>query len=270
MAVTDLQPRRTNLPHYAERVDLAAAFRWTARLDMHEGVANHFSLSVSEDGRQFLMNPNQVHFSLLRATDLLLIDANDPETMNRPDAPDPTAWGLHGALHLGAQDGGLNSPPALVSHHSGKPHRGPDLGDFQNLQVPAGNKFAFRAYAVGVQIYRWNGTNWTFDRPGANLYADANYRGKVGTHYGGPTWESNSGSRVMGGILGRCTPDTSAIQWLLLQAAPTEDPGIFSGATYIQRVNTVGGLAPVTPGTMVGEEKGIPYTAEYYFYRAEE
>lgn len=99
VSVTDLQPRRSNLPHYRERIDLAAAFRWTVRLDMHEGVANHFSLSVNEDGSQFLMNPNQVHFSLTKASDLLLIDANDPETMNRPDAPDPTAWGLHGALH---------------------------------------------------------------------------------------------------------------------------------------------------------------------------
>ena len=99
MSVTDLQARRSNLPHYEERVDLAAAFRWTVRLDMHEGVANHFSLSVNEDGSQFLMNPNQMHFSLIRASDLLLIDAKDPETMNRPGAPDPTAWGLHGALH---------------------------------------------------------------------------------------------------------------------------------------------------------------------------
>ena len=90
---------RTNLPYYEERVDLACAFRWTARLNMHEAVANHFSLAVNDDGSKFLMNPNQVHFSRVKASDLLLIDANDPETMNRPDAPDPTAWGLHGAIH---------------------------------------------------------------------------------------------------------------------------------------------------------------------------
>ena len=45
------------------------------------------------------MNPTQVHFSRINASDLLVIDANDPETLNRPDAPDPTAWGLHGAIH---------------------------------------------------------------------------------------------------------------------------------------------------------------------------
>lgn len=99
MSVTDLHPRDDNLPFYQERVDLACAFRWTARLNMHEGVSNHFSLSVNEDGTKFLMNPNQVHFSLIRASDMLLLDANDPGTMDRPDAPDPTAWGLHGALH---------------------------------------------------------------------------------------------------------------------------------------------------------------------------
>ncbi|HEV7254019.1 MAG TPA: class II aldolase and adducin N-terminal domain-containing protein [Mesorhizobium sp.] len=99
MSVTRLREERTNLPFYEERVDLACAFRWTARLNMHEAVANHFSLAVDESGRRFLMNPNQVHFSRIKASDLLLLDADDPETMNRPDAPDPTAWGLHGAIH---------------------------------------------------------------------------------------------------------------------------------------------------------------------------
>jgi ribulose-5-phosphate 4-epimerase/fuculose-1-phosphate aldolase len=88
-----------NLTHQAERIDLAAAFRWTARLNMHEGVANHFSLAVSDDGKRFLINPNQRHFARIKASDLLLLDADDPEVLNRPDAPDPTAWGLHGAIH---------------------------------------------------------------------------------------------------------------------------------------------------------------------------
>ncbi|MBY6055653.1 class II aldolase and adducin N-terminal domain-containing protein [Leisingera daeponensis] len=88
-----------NLTHWQERVDMAAAFRWTARLNMHEAVANHFSLAVNEDGSQFLMNPNQVHFARVKASDLLFLDANDPKTMQRPDAPDPTAWGLHGSIH---------------------------------------------------------------------------------------------------------------------------------------------------------------------------
>ena len=96
MSVTDLRP---NMEHWQERVDMAAAFRWTERLNMHEGVANHFSLAVNNDGTQFLMNANQVHFSRVRASELLLLDANDPETLKGPDAPDPTAWGLHGGIH---------------------------------------------------------------------------------------------------------------------------------------------------------------------------
>ena len=96
-AATPLRPNR--LDHFEDRADLAAAFRWTARLNLHEGVANHFSVAVNDDGTQFLMNPNQMHFSRIKASDLLLLDANDPQAMNRPDAPDPTAWGLHGAIH---------------------------------------------------------------------------------------------------------------------------------------------------------------------------
>ncbi len=90
---------RPLLEYQRERTDLAAAFRWTARLGMNEAVANHFSLVVDRSGTQFLMNPNQMHFSRIRASDLLLLDANDPSTMERPDAPDPTAWGLHGSIH---------------------------------------------------------------------------------------------------------------------------------------------------------------------------
>jgi ribulose-5-phosphate 4-epimerase/fuculose-1-phosphate aldolase len=91
--------RHTNLDHWTLRQDLAAAFRWTARLGMHEAVANHFSLATSPDGTRFLINPNGRHFSRITASSLVEIDANDPATMSRPDAPDPTAWGLHGAVH---------------------------------------------------------------------------------------------------------------------------------------------------------------------------
>ena len=90
---------RTALQYWPERVDLAAAFRWAERLNLHEAVANHFSLAVNEEGTQFLMNPNQVHFRRIRASDLLLLDANNPEVLNQSDAPDPSAWGLHGSLH---------------------------------------------------------------------------------------------------------------------------------------------------------------------------
>ena len=85
--------------HYEDRVNLAAVFRMTARLDMHESVANHFSYAVSDDGSQFLVNPMGRHFSNVRASELLLLDANDDSTMGKPNAPDPTAWAIHGAMH---------------------------------------------------------------------------------------------------------------------------------------------------------------------------
>jgi len=99
MSVASLASHNSISAHRNERADLAAAFRWTVRLDMHEAVANHFSLAVDDAGTQFLINPNQMHFARIRASDLLLVDANDPTTMEQPGAPDPTAWGLHGAIH---------------------------------------------------------------------------------------------------------------------------------------------------------------------------
>ena len=81
-----------------ERIDLACAFRWTVRMGMHEAIANHFSLAVNADGTCFLINPKK-HFSRIKASDLLLLDSNDPPDFKDPDAPDMTAWGLHGSIH---------------------------------------------------------------------------------------------------------------------------------------------------------------------------
>ena len=101
-----------------------------------------------------------------------------------------------------------------------------------------------------------------------DIVCDAGYHGDVGIHYAGPTWESHSGGKVIASRLEGCTPDPTAIPWLLLQTVSTEGPGIFDRVTYIQRVNTTGGLAPTDPGPFIGAEVEVPYTAEYYFYRA--
>ena len=80
------------------RVDLAASLRITARLNMHEAVANHFSAAVSEDGSKFLINPKWKHFSTVKASDLILLDANDPDSASHPKV-DKTAWAIHGQIH---------------------------------------------------------------------------------------------------------------------------------------------------------------------------
>ena len=135
-----------------------------------------------------------------------------------------------------------------------------------SLQVPAGNSLKFHVYAIGVQIYIWNGTAWVFVAPMATLYADPGYHGQVAIHYAGPTWESNSGSKVLGAKLAACNPDATAIPWLKLGAVSSQGPGVFDGVSFIQRLNTVGGIAPATPGTTVGQMADVPYTAEYFFY----
>ncbi|MFZ9017785.1 MAG: class II aldolase/adducin family protein, partial [Ilumatobacteraceae bacterium] len=81
------------------RIELAAAFRLAARFGWHESVANHFSAAVTDDGSRFLMNPRWRHFSLITASELLLLDAGDASVMDRPDAPDVSAWNIHGAIH---------------------------------------------------------------------------------------------------------------------------------------------------------------------------
>ena len=86
--------------HWGERVELAAAARLIARLNLHEGVANHLSLAVNPDGTQFLINPSPAHFGRLKASDLLLLDGNNPDdTPDTGTAPNRTALGVHGSVH---------------------------------------------------------------------------------------------------------------------------------------------------------------------------
>lgn len=84
---------------WALRVDLAAAFHVAARMDWHESVANHFSAATSGDGKRFLMNRKWVHFGEITASSLQELDADDPGVLEGPEAPDPTAWTIHGSLH---------------------------------------------------------------------------------------------------------------------------------------------------------------------------
>ena len=135
------------------------------------------------------------------------------------------------------------------------------------LAAPVGSPLVLHAFGIGVQIYRWDGTTWQFVAPSATLYADAGGKGVVATHFGGPTWVSKSGGSVVGTVADRCTPDAASIPWLSL-SAKADGPGVFEKVKLIQRLNTVGGNAPSTPGSVVDQEVKVPYTADYLFYQA--
>ena len=79
--------------------DLAATFRWTARLNMHEGVANHFSACLP-GSTDFYVNRAGIHFSRIKASDLILVNEdNKKELQNKPEIIDPTALNIHGSIH---------------------------------------------------------------------------------------------------------------------------------------------------------------------------
>ncbi len=80
--------------------DLAAVFRWTARLNMHEAVANHFSVSAPDSSEDFYVNGSGVHFSTIKSSDLVLIEQSKiNELKDKPELVDPTALYIHGSIH---------------------------------------------------------------------------------------------------------------------------------------------------------------------------
>ena len=79
--------------------DLAAVFRWTARLNMNEGIANHFSVCLP-NSNDFYVNGSGLHFSSIKASDLVLVKQNKIEEIkNYPELVDPTAINIHGTIH---------------------------------------------------------------------------------------------------------------------------------------------------------------------------
>jgi len=145
------------------------------------------------------------------------------------------------------------------------------------IEVPGDtNKVSFHVYAVGFQIYTNDTTTfaWGLFAPEARLYdADGNL---VGIHYAYaynaagapiPAWETVSGSLVVGARIASAPGASGSIPWLLLQATHTEGPGFLEPTTFVQRVNTSGGVMP-PPVFLPGQEARVPYTAEYFFYRS--
>jgi hypothetical protein len=141
-----------------------------------------------------------------------------------------------------------------------------------DIQVGAGNKVFLVGHAVGVQIYSCTASGWTLVAPRADLYGD---NGKlIATHFGGPTWQAQDGSRVLGQRDSGVTVDPTAIAWLKLSAKSVsagDDGDRLAHTTFIQRVATAGGLPPAAfacSAGALGDIQEIPYTADYYFWKA--
>jgi len=142
------------------------------------------------------------------------------------------------------------------------------------LQPPPPAASLLRADAVGAQIYGCaakpgsGGFEWTLKAPEAVL-TDGSGKPAI-KHFAGPTWQANDGSQVVGEIAARAdAPGGQAIPWLLLKAKSHEGAGEFAAVTYIQRIDTKGGLAPTAgcDAAHVGQEQKVPYTAVYVFYK---
>lgn len=197
----------------------------------------------------------------------MMIERSKTKTINEPPAlrrlrPFGLAGRFANKITVGALALLLGGSLTVLA---GNDNRAPEVP--QEIVVPAGNKVHFHGLGVGVQIYTWNGSSWGAAVPEATLF---NGEAVVAIHFAGPTWESNSGSKVVGSLMpppAHVIVDPDAIPWLRLTALTAEGPGIFANTTYIQRVNTTGGKAPSTDGAFVGQVARVPYTADYFFYR---
>ena len=160
-----------------------------------------------------------------------------------------------------------SAAPALATDN-----RAPEVPE--DIKVDeADHKVHFHGFALGVQIYTWNGNDWGNAVPRATLFDDDD--NVVVDHFGttnGPAWKSNSGSEVVGKLPPKradVDPE-NAIPWLLLEANKnlTHGPGVLANTSLIHRVNTVGGKAPRVNGTFIGQVVEVPYIADYFFYRS--
>ena len=161
------------------------------------------------------------------------------------------------------------------------------------LQVPEGNEAFLIGHAFGSQDYvcaaSGSGVAFVLTTPEAVLFDNPARR--VINHFFSPnpveggtiraTWQSTRNSSVFWGKLVHAAtfatdPDfvaPDAIAWLLLsQAGVLEGSGNgdnLAAATFVQRVNTVGGLAPsigCNSPADIGTAVFVPYEADYVFY----
>jgi hypothetical protein len=139
------------------------------------------------------------------------------------------------------------------------------------LVPPVGNKVFLVAHAVGFRTYRCDPTSgqWTLVAPLADLYGDDGTL--IGTHFSGPAWEARDGSYVTAARVAGTNADPTALDWLLLRTRASGsgyEGDRLAGTTYVQRVATTGGRAPIaSEHDVLGDMVEIPYTADYYFWK---
>jgi len=142
--------------------------------------------------------------------------------------------------------------------------------DVPDVLAPAADQ-KLRSIVIGdgVQIYECTSTGWVFRFPEAVLLDPGGE--VVGTHYAGPTWRADDGSTMVGARAAGATVDPASIPWLLLNVVSHTGDGRFANITSIQRLSTVGGLAPTggCDATTVGTFARVPYTAEYFLYQTD-
>jgi hypothetical protein len=146
----------------------------------------------------------------------------------------------------------------------------PSLGLFSRIKAPDGHEPAVELSARGVQIFRCERVGeafeWRFRQPEAELF-DANGQA-VGRHGANFSFEHRDGSRLLGTVVAHekaDSPDT--LPWLLL-SAKSFGKGAFGGVSYVQRVNTRGGMPPA--GCSAGQASGllrVEFSADFVFYR---
>lgn len=143
------------------------------------------------------------------------------------------------------------------------------------LRPAANESLTGTLHARGVQIYECRAKKddpqafeWAFVAPEADLF-EANGK-RVGKHYAGPHWEAFDGSKVVGKVKTRAdAPRAGAIPWLLLTTQSDGPPGTFATISSIQRINTVGGVAPAgdtCTRDAAGRTARIEYTADYALF----
>jgi hypothetical protein len=142
------------------------------------------------------------------------------------------------------------------------------------LQPGANESLTMVVPAKGVQIYECRARKdqagayeWAFAAPEAELFDTSGNR--IGKHYGGPHWEANDGSKIIGTLKERAdAPVADSIPWLLLTAKSVGPKGSFSSVTSIQRINTAGDVAPQggCSQATAGTRSRINYTADYHFF----